>query len=181
MSAAWRNALVLLLGSLLAVIAGAWLAGTARSRAGFPQELLAARDTLIEFGGEEGILRRRQKLTEIRDRLELERASKRADAAAFSQRIEEVFSELGLALTSSSEWQALPDYVRRDGAAFGRTFAGSGAFEALLDAVYTVESWPDRVEVRTLSVLPKARGEVAFTLELVAVRLHRPDTERETS
>ncbi|MFL6235562.1 MAG: hypothetical protein ACJ76N_20670, partial [Thermoanaerobaculia bacterium] len=55
-------------------------------------------------------------------------------------------------------------------AAFQRTFTGTGPFDRLLDALATLESWPDGVRVRSLSVVRQGPGKVAFTLEVTAVR-----------
>ena len=171
MRTVWTQAALLLLGSLIAAAAGAWMVRTALAQTRIPQELLGTRKALKEIGGEQGLLARKQALIDVQESLELERSAKSSSAAAFSRRLEEVFAELGLSIRSSSDWQAVPEFKVAGAAAFERTFSGSGAFEALLDAVNTLESWPDQVRVRALSASATAPGTVAFTLEITAVRL----------
>lgn len=173
MKALWKNTATLLAGALVLMVAGALLARGALAHARGPAGLAEARKILAEMGGEPGLASRRQKIGEALARLELERVARRADAAAFSQRFEETFAELGLTLTSSSEWKPVPKWKVPGSAAFERTFAGTGPFDRLLDALLTLESWPDQARVRSLSISagPEAPGTVAFTLDVTAVRL----------
>ncbi len=170
MKTAWRNACILLAGALLAVTAGIWVIRSARQQARFPQQLETAKKALSEGGGEQGLLERQRFLSEMRARLALERAALDSDAATFSRRVEEVFRAVGITITASSDWQVAPEIEAGEGAAFERTFAGSGAFDALIGALHTIESWPDRARLHALSVVPGDPGTVAFTLEITVVR-----------
>ena len=179
MIAAWRGTLVLLAAAVLAVIAGAWMTWTARSQARLPQELLAARETLTDLGGRQDLVAGQHSLAVVRASLELERAARASDAAIFSQRLEAVFAELDLLITTSSDWQAVPELSGEKTVGFERTFEGSGTFGALLDAIHTIESWPDRAGVRALAVNPEAAGVVAFTLKIGTIRHARIDRHEE--
>ena len=177
MKAVWTNACVLLAGALIALASGAWMMRTAGSQNRIPDEISGTRKILSDIGGEQGLSSRKQSLTEIRQRLLLEKAAKTSDAAAFSRRLEETFAELGLAISASSPWQAAPEFQAAGAVAFERTFSGTGAFEALLDAVHTIESWPDRARVRAVTATAAAPGQIAFTLEITTVRI---EASRET-
>ena len=186
MKAAWKSAVVLLACAVVAMIAGAWMTWTARSQARLPQEMLAARGALIELGDQQGLIAGRQALADVRERLELERTARASNAAVFSRQVEAAFAELDLSITSSSDWQAVPEISGDHAAGFERTFEGSGAFGALLDAVHTIESWPDRAGIRALTVWPEATGTVAFTLKIATIRHarvepHDPHEEHEES
>ncbi len=177
MKAVWTQACLLLAGSLIALASGVWMVRTAGSQARIPDEILGTRKVLNDIGGEQGLQSRKQSLNVTLQHLRLERAAKTSDARGFSQRLEEVFAELDLVISSSSQWQAVPEFQAVGAVAFERTFAGVGAFEALLDAVHTIESWPDRARIRALTATAEAPGRVAFTLEITAVRI---PTEQET-
>ena len=171
MKTAWRYAALLLLGSLVLGAAGLSLLRTARAQARHPQELLATQKALRRMGDAPGLAARQRALSGILARLELERLARSSDAAAFSRRLEAVFAELGLTVTSSSAWKAVPELKIEGVAAFERTFTGTGGFADLLRAVQTVESWPDQARIRALTVTPEAPGKVAWRLEVTAVRL----------
>jgi len=175
--AVWTQACLLLAGSLIALASGVWMIRTAGSQARAPDEILGTRKVLNDIGGEQGLQSRKQSLSAIRQQLRLERAAKSSDARDFSQRLEEVFAELGLVISSSSQWQAVPEFQAAGAVAFERTFAGVGAFGALLDAVHTIESWPDQARIRALTATADAPGRIAFTLEITAVRIR---AEQET-
>ncbi len=161
---------MLLAGAVLLLWAGLHSVGTAVAASRGPRGLGEARAVLRQLGGEPGLAARRASLAALVARLGQERVAHGADAAAFSRRIEEAFAELGLDLTSSSEWNPVPKFKLPGAAAFERTFAGSGPVDRLVDAQATVESWPDEARVRSLSVTGQGAGRVAFTLEISAVR-----------
>ncbi len=177
MSTAWRYTAMILAGSLLLLAAGLFTVCSAVAGSRGLQEMQEVRKTIREMGGQPGLAARKARLAEILARLKEERAAQGADAAAFSRRIEEVFAGLGLALTASSEWRPVPKVEIPGAAAFERTFAGAGRFDHLLDAVAILESWPDGVRVRALSVTRQAPGTVAFSLEITAVRSGRLDSK----
>lgn len=179
MKTVWRNTIILLIVSLLILTAGFWMAGLAWSEAGSLQQLNAVKRALNDFGGERGIADRQKTLSEIRDQFKQELAAKRSDAVGFSRRVEEVFAQLHLVITASSGWQAIPEFTGKEAVAFKRTFSGFGAFGSLLNAIHTLENWPDRVRIRSLSVLPETAGRVSFTIEIATMRLARPEPEKE--
>ena len=170
MSTVWRYTAMILAGSALLLVAGFYTAcaGLAMSRG--PRGLQETRKILQELGGEPGLAARKTALAAMATRLRQERAARASDGGAFSRRVEEAFADLGLVLTSSSDWAPVPKLKIAGAAAFQRTFAGTGPFDRLLDAVATLESWPDEVRVRSLSVVRQGPGRVAFTLEVTAVR-----------
>ena len=168
MSTAWRYTAMILAGALL--LLGAGLVSMRSALGASPRELQETRKILRQVGGEAGIAGRKARLAGIVARLRQERMAHGADAAAFSRRIEESFAELGLELAASSDWKPVPKLKLPKAAAFERTFAGTGSFDGLLDALATLESWPDAARVRSLSVARKGPGKVAFTLEVTTVR-----------
>ena len=170
MSTAWRHTAMILAGAALLLGAGLFTVRSAVVASRSPRELLETREILRQVGGEPGLAARRAKLGEIPARLHRTQTAQGADAAAFSRRIEEAFAELGLELTASSAWKPVPKVEIPGAAAFERTFAGTGPFDRLLDAVATLESWPDEARVRAMSVTREGPGKVAFTLEVTAVR-----------
>lgn len=180
MKKAWVRASILLAGSLLALAAAAWMLRTTVLQARLPQLLETANETFQEYGGAQGLADRHEALIEIHERLELERAAMSSDAELFSRRLGEVFLELGLVVTTSSGWRALPGFEGDRAAGFERTITGLGTFAALLDVVRTIESWPDRARVRSLRVVPEGPESIYFTLDIAVVRL-RPSAGNEES
>lgn len=170
MSTAWRYTAVLLAGAFLLLGAGLVTMHRALGAGRAPREMLEARKILRRMGGEPGLAARKAQLAGIVARLRQEGVAHDADAAAFSRRVEEVFAELGLDLTASSDWKPVPKVKLPKAAAFERSFAGTGSFDGLLDAIATLESWPDGVRVRSLSVTRQGPGKVSFILEITAVR-----------
>ncbi len=170
MNPVWRYTAMILGGAVLLFAVGfnSVRSGLAGRQA--PNAQAELRKILQQLGGEGGIADRKRTLAELKVRLEKEKVAHRADAGAFSRRIEETFSELGLTLTSSSEWKPVPKFKVPGAAAFERTFAGTGPFDRLLDAIATLESWPDEARVRALTISREGPGKVAFTLEITAVR-----------
>jgi hypothetical protein len=169
-STAWRYTAILLAGAFLLLGAGLVSVHRALGAGRAPREMLEARTILRRMGGEPGLAARKTQLARIVAQLRQERMAHDADGAAFSRRIEEVFAELGLDLTASSDWKPVPKVKLPKAAAFERSFAGTGSFDGLLDAVATVESWPDAARVRSVSVTRQGPGKVAFTLEITAIR-----------
>jgi hypothetical protein len=172
-STAWRYTAMILAGALLLLGTGLYTMHTALAGRRDPRELLETRKILQQMGGEAGLAARKARLSEIVARLQQERVAHGSDAAAFSRRIEEAFAGLGLQLTASSDWKPVPKFKVPGAAAFERTFAGTGPFDRLLDALATIESWPDEVRVRSLSISRQGPGKIAFTLEITAVRTVR--------
>jgi len=170
MSTAWRYTAMLLAGALLLLGFGLSTVRSAVVESHGPRGLLETRKVLRQLGGAPGIAERKAQLREIRARLQQERKAQGADAAAFSRRIEEAFAELGLQLTASSAWKPVTKAEIPGAFAFERTFTGTGPFDRLLDAIATLESWPDQLRVRELSITRQGPGNVAFTLEVTAVR-----------
>jgi hypothetical protein len=170
MSTAWRYTAMILAGAFLLLGAGLVSLRMALRASHGPRELMETRKILRQVGGEAGLAARQTRLAGIVARLRQERMAHGADAAAFSRRIEEAFAELGLELTASSDWKPVPKVKLPKAAAFERTFTGTGPFDGLLDAVATLESWPDAARVRSLSVARQGPGRVAFTLEVTAIR-----------
>src|SRR5262249_4348017 len=107
-STAWRYTSMILAGAALLLVVGFYSVrmGLAASRA--PRERLATEKIFRQLGGEPGLAAKKRTLTALKAQLERERAAHRSDAGAFSRRIEETFAELGLTLTSSSEWKPVP-------------------------------------------------------------------------
>lgn len=173
MSTAWRYTAMTLAGAFLLLAAGLVSVHSALGASRGPRELLATRKILRQMGGEAGLAARKARLAGIVARLRQERVAHGADAAAFSRRLEEAFAEVGLELTASSDWQPVPKLKLPGAAAFERSFAGTGTFAGLLDAVATLESWPDEARVRSLSITRQGSGRIAFTLEVTAVRALR--------
>ncbi|HEX4961813.1 MAG TPA: hypothetical protein VF173_13300 [Thermoanaerobaculia bacterium] len=170
MSTVWRYAAMILAGAVLLLGTGLYTMRTALAAGRGPREMLETRKVLRQVGGEAGLAARKAQLAGIVARLRQERVAHGADAAAFSRRIEEAFTELGLQLTASSDWKPVPKFKVPGAAAFERTFAGSGPFDRLLDALATIESWPDAARVRSLSISRQGPGKIAFTLEITAIR-----------
>lgn len=170
MSASWRYSALLLAGAVLLLAAGLFTVRSAAAARSGERGRIEARKIIGQLGGEAGIAARKARLDKLLAQLRQERKARGADAAAFSRDIEEAFAELGLELTSSSPWRPVPKLEIPGAAAFERSFAGTGSFDRLLDAVATLESWPDGARVRALSVTPKGPGRVAFTLDVTAVR-----------
>jgi hypothetical protein len=170
MSPVWRYTAMILAGSTLLLGMGLYTAcaGLAGSRG--PRGLLETRTILRELGGEPGLAARKASLAAMAARLRQERVAHASDGGAFSRRVEEAFAGLGLELAASSDWSPVPKLKIAGGAAFQRTLTGTGPFDRLLDAVATLESWPDEVRVRSLSVVRQGPGRIAFTLEITAVR-----------
>jgi len=169
-STAWRYTAMILAGAVLLLGTGLYTMRTALAGGRDPRELLETRMVLQKMGGEAGLAERKARLAEMVARLRQERVAQGTDAAAFSRRIEEAFAGLGLQLTASSDWKPVPKFKVPGAAAFERTFAGSGPFDRLLDALATIESWPDEARVRSLSVSRLGPGTIAFTLEVTAIR-----------
>lgn len=180
MSTAWRYTAMILAGAVLLLGTGLYTMRAALAGGPRPSEMLETRKVLRQVGGEAGLTARKARLAEIVARLRQERVAHGADAAAFSRRIEEAFAALGLQLTASSDWKPVPKFKVPGAAAFERTFAGTGPFDRLLDALATVESWPDEARVRSLSVSRQGPGKVAFTLEITAVRTVRSPAKEGT-
>ncbi len=176
MNAAWRSTAILWAGALLLLGAGLFSLhrGVGAGRAG--REGLETRALLGRLGGARGLAARKAELVRLVLHLRREREAHRADAAGFSRRLEEAFAELGLELASSSGWKPVPKVEIPGAAAFERSFAGSGSFAALLDAVATLESWPDGVRVRSLTLTRLGAGRVAFALEVTAIRALPPSS-----
>lgn len=170
MSTAWRYTAMILAGTALLLAVGLFTVRSAMVESRGPRGLLETREILRQLGGEPGLAARKAKLEEVLAQLRQKRMAQGADAAAFSRRIEEAFAELGLELTASSEWKPVPKVEIPGAAAFERTFAGTGPFDRLLAAIATLESWPDEIRVRALSVARQRPGSVAFTLEVTAIR-----------
>jgi hypothetical protein len=166
---------MVLAGAVLLFAAGLYTLSTAVADSRGPRGLRETRQILSRLGGEPGLAKRKQQLTVIRERLRREHAARTADAGAFSRRLEEVFAELGLTLTAASEWKPVPKFKVPGSGAFERTFTGTGPFDRLLDAVATIESWPDEARLRSLSITRAQPGRVAFTLEVTAVRSAAPE------
>jgi hypothetical protein len=180
MRTAWTRVSILLAGSLLAFLAALWMLRIAVVQARLPQMVETTRQAFQAHGGAQGLEDRHRLLSEIRQRLELERLAKSSDAELFNRRLGEVFVELGLAVTTTSGWRSLPGFEGGRAAGFERTITGAGTFAALLDAIRTIESWPDRARVRSLRIAPQGPGSIFFTLEIAVVRL-RPTAENEES
>ena len=170
MSTVWRYTAMILAGAVLLLGTGLYTLRTAQAGNRDPRERLATGKVLRQVGGEAGLAARRAQLAGLVARLRQERVAEGADAAAFSRRIEEVFAALGLQLAASSDWKPVPKFKVPGAAAFERTLAGTGPFDRLLDAVATIESWPDAARVRSLSVSRQGPGTIAFTMEITAVR-----------
>lgn len=170
MSTAWRYSAMILAGAVLMLAAGLFTMRSAAVAKSGQRGLVETRKIIGQLGGEAGIATRKAGLDKLLARLRQAQKARGADAGAFSRRIEEAFAELGLELTSSSAWMPVPKLEIPGAVAFERTFAGTGSFDRLLDAVATLESWLDGARVRALTVTPKERGKVAFTLEVTAVR-----------
>ncbi|HEX7185567.1 MAG TPA: hypothetical protein VF756_27330 [Thermoanaerobaculia bacterium] len=170
MSTAWRYTAMILAGAFLLLSAGLYSVQSALRADRGSRELLETRRILRQMGGESGLAARRARLAEIVSRLDQERVARGADAAAFSRRIEAAFAELGLELSASSGWRPVPNVELPNAAAFERTFSGTGSFDGLLDAVATLESWPDGARIRSLSIGRQGPGKVAFTLEVTVIR-----------
>jgi|GEM_PF-2538606 len=177
MSTAWRYAAMILAGSILLLGTGLYTMRSALAGRRDPRELRETRKILQQMGGEAGLAARKARLAGIVTRLRQERVAHGADAAAFSRCIEEAFAALGLQLTASSDWKPVPKFKLPGAAAFERTFAGSGPFDRLLDALATIESWPDEARVRSLSVSRQGPGKIAFTMEITAIRTVSPAKE----
>lgn len=173
MSTAWRYTAILLAGAFLLLGAGLVSMHRALGASRGPREMFEIRQILRQMGGEPGLAARKKQLAGIVARLQQEQVAHDADAAVFSRRIEEVFAELGLELTASSDWKPVPNVKLPKAAAFERSFAGTGPFDSLLDAIATLESWPDATRVRSLSVARQGPGKIAFTLEVTAIRALR--------
>lgn len=171
MKSAWTRAFILLAGALVAVVAAIWMLRAVAVQAAVPRMLESAQQAFEEHGGAQGMAERRQTLNEIHTRLERQHAAMSSDAELFNRRIGEVFDDLGLIVTTSSGWRPLPGFVGARAAGFERTLAGSGAFENLLDAIGTIESWPDQARVKSLQVAPEGPGFVYFSLDIAVVRL----------
>lgn len=173
MSTVWRYAAMILAGSVLLLGTGLYSLRSALAAGPNPREAAETRKVLRQVGGEAGLAARKAQLAGIVARLRQERVAHVADAAAFSRRVEETFAEVGVELTSSSDWKPVPKFKVPKAAAFERTFAGAGPFDGLLDAVATIESWPDEARMRSLSLTRQGPGKVAFTLEITAIRTVR--------
>lgn len=172
MKSIWKSAVLSLAAGLLVVFAGFRFHSAAHQQKGLPQGLETVRQTLAANGGEDGLRQRLAELENLEQELRQRRLARRGNAAAFSQRLDRAFAELELRTTASSDWRLLADYTTEQGAAFERRFDGVGSFGALLDALATIESWPDRPVVRSLSIeaLDDGRGEVRFQLVIAALR-----------
>lgn len=173
MSTPWRYTAMILAGAFLLLATGLVSLRTAMGAGRGPRELRETREILRQLGGEPGLDARKARLAGLVARLRQERTAQGADADAFSRRLEEACAELGLELTASSDWKPVPKVKLPGAAAFERTFKGTGSFAGLLDAVATLESWPDGSRVRSLSVTRQGPGKVAFTLEITAIRAVR--------
>lgn len=170
MSTVWRYTAMMLAGAVLLLGAGFFTAHKAWAERRGPRGLAETRKILGRIGGEPGLAGRQAQWAGLLARLRQERAAHGADAAAFSRRIEEAFGELGVELIASSEWKPVPKFKLPGAAAFERSFAGSAPFGRLLDAIATLESWPDAARVRALTITRQEPGRVAFTLEVTAIR-----------
>jgi hypothetical protein len=172
-STAWRYAAMILAGAVLLLGTGLYTMRAAVAGRRDPLELRETRKILQQMGGEAGLATRKAQLAGIVARLRQERVAHGTNAAAFSRRIEESFAALGLELTASSDWKPVPKFKVPGAAAFERTFTGTGPFDRLLDALATIESWPDAARVRSLSISRQGQGKIAFTLEITAIRTVR--------
>jgi hypothetical protein len=171
MKTAWTRTSILLAGALVALVAAMWILRMVAVQAAVPRMLQAAQQTFQERGGAQGLADRQRMLTEIHAGLERQRAAMSSDAELFNRRLGEVFDELGLVVTTSSGWRTLPGFANERAAGFERALTGSGAFGDLLDAIGTIESWPDQARVRFLQVVPEGPGSVSFSLDIAVVRL----------
>lgn len=182
----WKRAAAVLAVALVLVLVGLYMGGKAVFQVRHPREVSALAKTVTDFGGADGIVRRQKNLNWLQGYLRNELIAKSSGHAELSRRIEEVFAEVGLAVTSSSAWEGARRGTTHKAVAYERTFSGTGGFQALLDAVHTLESWPDGVRVRHLEITPRAPETVAFTLRLSAARLvvpsrhARPPTDDDT-
>lgn len=171
----WLMAGLLLAAALFLVVLGGWMLQTSRRMDRPPAALEDARSTLERMGGEEGLTRRREILEGMLRDLRARRQALLSDAAALSRRMEQVLAELGLEVTESSRWEAVPAPGEKEATrpVFGRTFSGAGSFTALLDALHTFEEWPDGARLRSLTVETAEPAGVRFTFEIVVARLPR--------
>jgi hypothetical protein len=177
MSTPWRYTAMILAGALLLLGTGLVSLRSALAAGRGPRELRETREILRQLGGEPGLDTRKARLAALVARLRQERTAQGADAGAFSRRLEEAFAGLGLELTASSDWKPVPKVKIPEAAAFERSFKGTGSFADLLDAVATLESWPDGARVRSLAITRQGTGKVAFTLEITVIRAVRPAKE----
>ena len=171
MKTAWTRTAILLTGALVALVAAIWIWRGVAVQAAVPRMLKTAQQTFEKQGGAQGLADRRQMLTEFQTRLQRQLVAMSSDAELFNRRVGEVFDELGLIVTTSSGWRALPGFAGGRAAGFERTLTGSGAFGDLLHAIGTIESWPDQARVKSLWVVPEGPGSVNFSLDIVVVRL----------
>ena len=170
----WVMALGTAFAGLAVAATGLWMLRLERRHRALAEQLERAQ------GAMEQVDRRQGGIPELRDRLrerkawlESRRSAYQSDAAAFSRRVEDVFTELGVDVTASSGWVAWSEFEGKEEgkAAFERTFEGAGSFHSLLSAVRTIESWPDTPRLRTLEVTPaSAEQRLNFNLTLVVVR-----------
>lgn len=193
MKSMWQQTAVLILGGGLALTCGLWTAHRGWQRLQAPQELTQTQRTLEAMGGSEGLASRRQSLIGIRQRLELERDAKASSGAVFSQRLEDIFGQMDLRLHGSTSWQAVPGLDMPGAMAFERRFTGVGSWQGLLDAVHSLESWPDQSRIRSLTLtIPTLDGaapsqeapphlEVAFDLEVSVIRRHSVGSSEEVT
>lgn len=178
----WQQTALLACGCLLALACGLWTAHQSWQRQRAPQDVAQARQTLETMGGAAGLASRRQSLQEIRQHLERERDAKASNGAVFSRRLEATFGELDLQLHGSTPWQAVPGLDMPGATAFERRLSGVGSWQGLLDAVHSLESWPDQSRIRSLTLTAPEPGgttqppEVAFELEISIIR-RRPGHE----
>lgn len=170
MNSHWMQTALFAVGACIALASGLWMMRTARVQHQIPQEVVGAQKLLEKIGREQGLARRQHSLSVNLRYLEKEREAKEGDAATFSQRLEELFTELDLRITGASPWQAVPGVEIAGAAAFERTFEGNGALQSLVDAIFSIESWPDQVRVRALTVTAETSGRVSFTVEISTVR-----------
>lgn len=176
MTSVWRFAAISLALSAFVMVAAVMMIRAARWQARIPLELHEARKAVDQFGGEQGLTRRHQALVELKQRLELEQKAKSSDSATFSRRLEELLAVHRLSVAESTSWQAASELASEEATAFERTFSGSGRYTDLLAFVRVIESWPDRPEVRALTIVPQAQGRVAFSLEIAVVRLAQKES-----
>lgn len=167
----WNMAVCFVLLGVVAIAFGLWTLHLAGQRENEVAELEAASLQLDQYERDGTLDERTRDAAARRAWLAARLEASTRGASALDRRLGELFTELDLVVTSTTPWAAPDDGINDGAHEFERTVQCTGSFAALLDAIASLEAWPDLTRVRELTVVPDSPGKVTATLRLSVLRL----------
>ncbi len=169
-----RRSLIVGLGILtlgcIALVVAALLFREARAVRSEVAELAAGAQLVAEATGGlelEAVLARQS--ADSTSLSEIEEASGRPPQL-LQKALHDLFVAFGIEVLATTPWQSESDNNDKTRVIFSKTFELRGELGALVDALHSLEGWPDRLMVTRLSLLPDAEGGVQCKWQITAVR-----------